>query len=72
MEPSTSPKYSLNTTDVLKALRGLLVVLVGAALTYLLEAVGQFDFGQLTPVVVSVASTLVEIGRRWLTDYARS
>lgn len=71
MEPSSSPKFELNKTDVLKAMRGLLVVMVGAGLTHVVEVVTVTDFGEMTPVIVSVVSTLVELGRRWLTNYAR-
>lgn len=66
---SSSPKFALDTTDLFKAARGLLVVLAGATLTYLLETIPQIDFGGYTPVVVSLTSTMVELGRRYLTSY---
>jgi len=66
---SDSPKFSLNTTDLWKAARGLLVVLAGAALTYLVDTIPQVDFGIYSPVIVSVSSTLIELARRYLTDY---
>lgn len=69
MDQSTSPKYSLNKADLFKALRGLVVVLAGAALTYVADMIPNVDFGMYTPLVVSVSSTLIELGRRFLTDY---
>jgi hypothetical protein len=69
MDSSTSPKFSLNKTDLFKAGRGLLVVLAGAALTYLVDVIPQIDFGVYTPVVVSLSATAIELGRRYLTSY---
>lgn len=71
MEPSASPQYALNATDLFKAGRGLLVVLAGAALTYVVDLIPQIDFGVWTPMVVSVSSTLIELARRWLTNYSQ-
>lgn len=54
-----------------KAGRGLIVVLAGAFLTYLLDTVPNVDFGEYSPIVVSVTSTLVELARRWMTNYQK-
>lgn len=50
--------------DYSKVLKGLLIALAGAALTYLAQL--QFDFGSYTPVAVAVASGIVNAGRVWL------
>ena len=70
MEPSNSPSGELNSTDWYKAGRGLLVVLAGATLTYLADALPNIDFGAYTPVVISLSSTFIELGRRYLTNYS--
>lgn len=67
---NSSPTLSLNGTDLYKAGRGLLVALAGAGLTYLLETIPLIDFGAYTGIVFSVTTTLVELGRRYLTNYA--
>lgn len=45
--------------DLLKIGRGLGIALAGAALTYLLGVVGHTNFGIYSPLVMTVASTLV-------------
>lgn len=71
MTESSSPTGELNSTDYWKAARGLIVVLIGATLTYLLDTIPTIDFGAYSPIVVSITSTLVELGRRYLTNYER-
>jgi len=66
---SDSPQFALNKTDVFKALRGLVVVLAGAALTYVADMIPSVDFGMYSPLVVSISSTLIELARRFVTDY---
>lgn len=45
--------------DLLKIARGLGIALAGAALTYLLQVVSHTSFGMYTPLVMAVASTVV-------------
>jgi hypothetical protein len=66
---STSPKYQLNWADMYKAVRGLLVILAGAALTHFVDTIPHVDFAIYTLVVVSVSSTLIELARRYLINY---
>lgn len=61
-----SPKFRLNKQDGQKLLKGFLVACGGAALTYFSMIVTQIDFGVWTPVVVALASSLVNIGRKLL------
>ena len=70
MEPSSSPAFSLNTTDLYKILRGAAVVAIGAGLTAILDAVPFIDFGAYTPVVTALSSSLVEAVRRFVADYS--
>lgn len=66
---NTSSRFSLNAIDIWKALRGLLVILAGTALTWVSQNYLNFDYGSWTPVVTAVLSTGVELGRRWLSAY---
>ena len=66
---STSSKYQLNKTDGYKVARGFLIVMAGAALTYLTELIPNLDFGNLKPLIVPIFGSLIELGRRWITDY---
>lgn len=63
-----SPKYSLNKEDGQKILKGMMVAVAGAALTYVAEMVPNVDFGSMTPVVTALAAVLVNAARKWLKD----
>lgn len=52
--------------DYSKIGKGLLIALGGAALTYIAQL--QFDFGSWTPVVVAVASAIVNWGRVYIAS----
>lgn len=52
--------------DLLKIGRGLAIALIGAALTYMLQVVSHSNFGLYTPLVMTVASTLVNAGIKGL------
>lgn len=66
---NNSARFSLNAVDIWKATRGLLVVLAGAGLTYLSEIYLQIDWGNYAPIATAVIGTLIELGRRWLSNY---
>lgn len=61
-----SPQFSLNREDAISILKGLIVALVGAALTYFSQVVAQTDFGQYTPIVVAIFSVIANVIRKWL------
>lgn len=75
---NTSKRLQLNSTDLRKTGRGLLVTLIGAALTYVGSIYLQIDYTasisgtevNLTPIAVAVIGAALELGRRWLTDYS--
>ena len=66
----TSPKYSLDRASLIKVGVGALIAIAGALLTYVSSAITQFDFGVYSPIVVVVFSTLINLGRKWLTNYS--
>ena len=59
-------KYTLGQEDLLKILKGAAVAVAGALLTYIATIVTQIDFGAYTPVVVAIASILVNAARKVL------
>lgn len=61
-----SPKYKLNAQDLQKIGKGLLIALGGAFLTFIAQHIGQIDFGTYTPLVVALASVLVNAGSKYL------
>lgn len=65
-----SKAWSMDKEDWKKIGLGALVAIGGAALTWLSEVVGKVDFGGWTPVVVALASVLVNVGRKWITDHS--
>lgn len=49
-------------------LKGALIAAAGAALPYALSAVSLLPLGPLSPAVGAVASVLVNLIRKWITD----
>jgi hypothetical protein len=60
-------RFKLTKTDLTKVGKGVLVAIVGAALTYLTEWAANTDFGSYTPVIVAGLSILANIVRKWST-----
>lgn len=65
-ENMESRRFSLNGYDFSRILVGASVAMGGALLTYLSETVGQIEWGDWTPVVVALASILVNMGRKFI------
>ena len=63
-------RFKLTKTDLTKVGKGVLVAIVGAALTYLTEWAANTDFGSYTPVIVAGLSILTNIVRKWSTPSA--
>lgn len=61
-----SSKFTLNKTDLSKIGKGALVAAGGALLTYLLGELPNVDFGQYTPIVVTVLSIAINAGLKFL------
>lgn len=54
-----SKRFTLNETDWKKIGKGALIAVGGAAATYALSVLPEVDFGQYTPLAVSVLSILI-------------
>jgi hypothetical protein len=67
---STSPRFVLNWIDRNKIIKGLLIAIGGAALTYFAEQLPMVDFGKYQLIVFPLASSLVNAGIKWLSDYS--
>jgi ABC-type antimicrobial peptide transport system permease subunit len=65
---SESGKYQLNKEDLTKLGIGALVAVGGALLTYIADTIPGIDFGVYTPVVVAVASILINAARKFLQE----
>lgn len=63
-----SGRYQLNQEDLTKLGIGALVAVGGALLTYLADTIPGVDFGVYTPVVVAIASILINAGRKFLQE----
>lgn len=68
METVVSPKYKLNKHDLKSLAIGLAVALAGAAITYLTEVVAKIDFGDWTPIVVTLNSVVANAVRKWISE----
>lgn len=66
MEQSQS--FSLNKNDAKKIFKGALIAGGGALMTYLSSVVTQMDFGQLTPIVVSFWSIIVNVITKYIQN----
>lgn len=82
-----SPKWKLNGTDWWKGLRGLAITLIAGAAVEMLTQLSamlqacqagsdacQLDLGPynlLFPLLVSAAGFVLEMARRWATDYSK-
>lgn len=62
----SSFKYHLNVVDGKKIGKGLLIAAGGAGVVYLMEILPQIDFEMWTPIVVVMASTLLNTCRKLL------
>ena len=64
--PSKSKPFSYTLVDIKKLGKGLVIVMVGAGLTFVTEYFAETDFGQLTGVVVAGWSVVVNAFRKWV------
>jgi hypothetical protein len=63
-----SSSLSINKEDLQKLGKGLLIAVVGAALTYGSEWMSGADFGSWTPVVVAGWSVAVNFLRKFIAN----
>lgn len=66
---SGSKRFQFNGEDLRKVGKGALIAGAGALLTYAAEWASETDFGDMTPVIVALASFLVNAGWKWLRNY---
>lgn len=80
MEHSSSPRWSINWTDLYKSARGGLVVFASAFSTvFVVQAQQILETGGMPMTIeaawlafrMAVVSTIVELGRRYLTNQAK-
>lgn len=57
---------NLTKDDLVAVGKGLVIALVGAALTYLTAWISGHDFGTYTPMVVALWGVIVNIVRKWI------
>lgn len=65
---STSPAGKLDTVDVKKLVRNLLIVAAGAVLTYLGQWATNTDFGAYNGIIVPLVAGAIDTARKWLTN----
>ena len=70
---SNSEAGTLNALDLKKTARMLVVIAAGAAATPILDYLSKWiigvNFGTYTPLVTVVASSLLELARRWVAQH---
>lgn len=63
-----SPRFSLDLTDLGGVILYALMVGVAAALTFLTENSGLYDFGVWQGFAVMLLAAVLDVCRRWLSD----
>ena len=61
-----SYEYSLSKSDLIKLGKGALIAIGGAVLTYGSSIITKIDFGEFTPIVVSVFSIAINACRKYV------
>lgn len=59
-------KFTFTKENLIKITRGAGIAVGGALLTYLAQFISDTDFGQWTPMIVSLGGILINAGREWL------
>ena len=73
METNTvSRRYSLNRKDASSILRGTGYAAGGAALAYLLTILADIDFGQWGPILIPMASIMLNAAIKFLREQQRT
>ena len=65
---ATSVKYKLNKEDGLKIGKGALIASGGALIAYLIATLPQIDLGTSTPILVAVASIVLNAALKWMKN----
>lgn len=63
-----SPRFKLNKEDGAKIFKGLAIAMGGAGITYLLGIVDIIDVEWSTPLIVGLASSVLNALQRWITN----
>lgn len=63
-----SARWKLNGEDLRKIGKGALIALVGALIVWLSGLPESIDWGVYSPFVAAVASVLVNILRKWVSE----
>ena len=63
-----SKKYKLNKEDGIKIAKGAGIAIGGSLVTYLISIIGDVDFGTYTPIIVAIASVLLNAARKYFAS----
>ncbi len=66
-----SKRFQLNKEDLAKIIKGLAIAMGGAGITYLLGIVDVIDVYWNTPLIVAVASAILNALQRWITNQTK-
>jgi hypothetical protein len=61
-----SKQFSFNKKDIQKILVGACIAMGGAFLTYASAIITNIDFGVYTPIIVAIASILINACKKFL------
>lgn len=64
-QESKSPRFSLDTSDILDITRNTALVALAAGLTYLGENIGDLDLGNASALVVPIAVIVINTIVNW-------
>jgi len=72
-QPSGSPRFSMNATDLAGVVLMFLMVSLAAGLAWLVSVIPQLDLGSwefTKGLVVAAISALLEFIRKWVSDHS--
>jgi len=66
-----SKSFKLNKEDLKKILKGSVIAMGGAGITYVLGILDYIDVGYMTPLIVATASALLNFAQIWIRGQAQ-
>lgn len=65
-----SPKFNLNTNDVMEVLKNALLVGVASILTFIVDNIGNIEMGENLLIVIPMVTMALNAAVRWINDNA--
>ena len=64
-----SPRFKLNTEDLMEVVKNALLVGVAAILTFVVDNIGKIEMGESLLIVLPMITLGLNTAIRWIKDY---